>query len=219
MKGKFATQLNTLEGYLSNLHLLKQRNLYQGPEFQMSSIRDLSYDEVWMAHFKKNWYHFLLEDNSLLFFKTEQPESFSYLGCPYVCFSYREFVAENGLDYTEIRDSLSEDYENYLMQSELKQFPDYFRYDFDPGSYRPGLHPASHIHCGLTESVRIGILYEMDIMAFVGFILRQIYPGVWQTVLKNKGDYPELFGFKQGLTLINKQFYATNDQQQDWYLT
>lgn len=216
--GKDSAQLNKLEDYLKLLDIFENRNMYPNPGFTLAAIRNLSYVDVWRTHVKNHWYNIRLDDNSLLyFFKKGKELSYSFLGCPYECESFKEY--KNNPEFIGLDEELLfESYEGYVTSSDLKLNPYYFRYDYEEGSYRQGEHPVAHLHCGLMENVRIGLIKGFDIMAFVAFILRQVYVSKWSLVLQDKKKFHELYICKSGLSEIDMQYYQEHDRERDFYL-
>lgn len=216
--GKEAAQLNNLGVYLKKLQLDESRNYSPNSDFEISEVRGLKYFEIWEKHIKRQWYDFRLDDNSLLFFhKTATEASFSYLGCPYDCMSYREFKEKEYRDEDD-DEILTELYEEYIMTTKLKDNPNYMRYDYAENAYRPGEHPVSHLHCGLMDTVRIGLSRKLDFMAFVSLILRQLYCEKWNVVISYPETYQELFESKSKLEDIDSKFFQSLDKDQDYYL-
>lgn len=216
--GKDGSQLNELEKYLRSLNLFENRNLYPNPGFSLASVRYLSYDDVWKTHVKNHWYDIRLDDNSLLFFYQDSGVvSYSFLGCPFDCESFGQYKAHPEFDEID-EELLFELYEDYVASSALKANPYYFRYDYDEGSYREGEHPVAHLHCGLMDNVRIGLIKGFDIMSFGAFILRQVYTAQWSVVLKTPKDYYELHMCKNRLNPIDKRYYLAHDKERDFYL-
>lgn len=216
--GKDSSQLNNLEGYLKDLNLLDSRNSFPNTGFSISSIRGLDYKDMWAVHIQNQWYDIRLDDNSLFFFYREGTKTcFSYLGCPYVVVPFNRFKSQAefiGMDEEDIL----EFYEDEMSTSDIKTNPNYFRYDYDEESYRPASHPVAHLHCGLMDNVRIGLINKLDIMSFASIVLRQVYPDQWNQVLNNKDKYNELFYHKKNLDYIENKYYEVLDQAQDYYL-
>lgn len=217
-KGKDATQLNQLTGYLKALKLLDSRNSFPNSGFSIAAVRGLSYADIWKLHIQKQWYDIRLDDNALFYFyKDGSNVSYSFLGCPFECESFSEYKSK--AENADIEDYLIEEsYEQYLGTSVIKESPYYFRYDLETTSYRPGEHPAAHIHCGLMDSVRIGVGKELDFMSFAAFILRQVYVDAWSVVLTSPDDYHELYCHKANLPDVSPQYFQQKDKDQDFYL-
>lgn len=216
--GRDETQLNKIESYLKSLHLLDSRNSFPNGGFNIASVRGIPYVDVWRTHIKNQWYDIRLDDSSLFYFYKEGANvSLSYLGCPYSCVPYsvyktrREFV-----DYEE--SFIQEMYEDELNSSTVKENPNYFRYDYEENSYRPGEHPVAHLHCGLMDNVRIGFSKELDFMSFTAFVLRQVYVQEWRAVLSDEATYHELHISKSGLKEIDSRFYQDHDKYRDFYM-
>ena len=216
--GKEAAQLNKLDDYLRELGLSDSRNYCPDSGFTIAAVRGLKYAEVWGMHIKNQWYDIRLEDNSLFyFFKDKADVSFSFLGCPYNCEPYSKYKLKP--EFAGFDDSfLQELYENELTSSEIKENPNYFRYDYETNSYRSGEHPVAHMHCGLMDNTRIGLMKELDYMGFAAFVLRQVYVQHWDIVLSNEAKYHELYNFKSTLKDISSQYYQQKDKFQDLFM-
>lgn len=216
--GRESVQLNKLEEYLKLLKLLDSRNNYPNGGFSISAVRGLDYVDVWKTHVKNQWYDLRLDDNSLFFFSKEGDDAnFSYLGCPYLCEPYSQYRTKPEFEGLE-ESFIQELYENEITSSSENPKPYYFRYDYEENAYRAGVHPVSHLHCGLMENVRIGLLKTMDVMSFAAFILRQVYIQQWSNVLSDEPRYHELHICKDNLTDIKPEYYKKFDQHQDFYM-
>lgn len=215
--GKESAQLNKLEDYLKKLGLLESRNSFPNSDFSIGAVRGLQYCDVWKKHINNQWYDIRLDDNSLLYFyRDRNGVSFSYLGCPYVCEPFRIYKAKQ--EFVDYEDSfIQELYEDELNSSVIKPNPDYFRYDYEESSYKPGKHPVSHLHCGLMENVRFGVVKELDIMSFSALVLRQVYIQEWETVLEDELFFHELHVCKEGLPDIKPDYYQKTDIEKDFY--
>jgi len=209
MSGKFLTQIKELEKLLSSVNLLEEFLEYPSSiNLSLSEIRRLSYTELWEEHYKQNCYHYNLIDGALIYFNISN-FSFSYIGCPYECMSFEEFLfSEDLLD--EKKDySLYSDYHQYISECSIREYPYLVRYDYDEESYNPGLHPAAHFHLGFNNDTRIGIHYIMSPKSFLYFILRQLYPEYWNIALKKKLISPYI---KKLAPINQKKFYNSPDE-------
>lgn len=115
--------------------------------------------------------------------------SMSYYGNPYEFMTLEDYIVEqHGEEYLFFQDdpSIVEEYQYSLFNSPRLESPVTFRYDFSPGQYASGRHPASHIHVGFSNQIRIGCEKILNPISFVAFVLRQQYPKVWKSrVLKS----------------------------------
>jgi len=96
-------------------------------------------------------YDILLFDESILqfeFTKFEGDINLRYVYCqfPYDFPTYKTYLKDIGHDYDEVRDKFREDYEQEVNEAELKKICIYIRYDYNPLSYKPIVHAASHLH-------------------------------------------------------------------------
>jgi hypothetical protein len=78
---------------------------------------------------------------------------------------------------------LRPEYEVYLSTCTLKEAVAPIRYDFSPDDYTEGIHPASHIHFGHANNIRVGTKKVLKPVSFCLFILRQSYPNKWIELL------------------------------------
>lgn len=119
---------------------------------------------------------------------------FSYSECPLPVMSYREFVGNQfgvtpmdddfELTVAEWGDDLRSDYEQYVTSSDSKAAVTPIRYDYLASDYKAGSHPASHVHFGFRNEVRVGTRRIMNPVSFTLFIIRQRYPQSWRRFLE-----------------------------------
>ena len=139
---------------------------------------------MWEDCFKNQFFNFQLTDNSLIQFHLISVRplsvSYSYLECPFDSLTYRDYLLQAGFDLEEVGESFRSDYEQYLTACGLKETVTPIRYDFEPAAYSEGLHPASHVHFGHINDIRVGTQRILKPISFILFILRQIYPRTWE---------------------------------------
>ena len=122
-----------------------------------------NYKKVWKYHYQKRSYHLLLKDLSFFrFHYIDDNVNFEYLHCP---FNLKEI-------FLEIEDP-----------EEIVPTP--IRYDYNPQSFSPIVHPVGHIHIGIKNSIRIGTHCQFNPLSFLLFCLRQMYPDYWKIILEN----------------------------------
>ena len=151
-------------------------------------LRELPYLKRWQASIDNKWYHVLLEDHSLLTFSsTENSASYSYLQCPLVVPTFREFALS--LDRpcnSTARRELEDEYQLTLDTADLRTNITPIRYDYDENGYRRGVHPVSHIHIGLDNHIRLGFSKRLSPTSFALFVMRQMYPDCWTRILEHQ---------------------------------
>jgi hypothetical protein len=216
-KGKFITQVNFAWKILTRFEMSESRNHFpKFPENPAETFRDKRDDEIWAICYQNNYFDFQLYDNSLMHFRAESFRplqlSYTYYECFYVCYSYEEFLMESNLTFREVQDELKADYEEYLTTCDLKNAVTPIRYDFDCNQYREGIHPASHMHFGPMNQIRIGARKILNPISFVLFIIRQIYPLRWQEFLQwNKA--PDACKYvRHALDDIHSDFWNNQDE-------
>jgi hypothetical protein len=148
--------------------------------------RELPYEEMWKTAYDNSWFHIQFEDLSLIQFQNVPSPSFHFLECPLDVPTQRELLASLGMDFRQRHDSdFLEVYAEAVATAGYRRHITPIRYDRDFGSYRPGVHPAAHLHIGLDNDVRIALTREMTPMSFILFVIRQKYPANWDNVLKS----------------------------------
>jgi hypothetical protein len=187
-RGVFAAQLNTAWKTVRKLELDGER--VWSPQYSLSTasmFRGKSYFDTWQTCFKEQLYDFQLVDNSLLQFRVESFEplkqSYVYYECPYRCLSYGDFLTETGFNIDDARDELKAEYEDYLTTCDTKETVTPLRYDHSPELYTEGLHPASHVHFGHSNQIRVGTKCVLVPLSFLLFVIRQCYPTAWQQLI------------------------------------
>jgi len=212
--GKIGVQFNKIEKILKEVRLFSERNYFPSViENNLSEIRKLNYVGIWKYYISNSHFNFQLVDNSLFSFKLDLSKpSFSFLGCPYDCLTYKDFLRENDFSFEEVGESFCSDYENYLDSCHLLVFPNTIRYDYDLTSYNEGIHPISHLHIGYNNQIRIGIKFKLDPFAFFCFILRQIYPNEWAMIISNPKFENDIEIYKERINQIEAIFYKRKDK-------
>jgi Uncharacterized conserved protein (DUF2290) len=210
--GKYNSQLNYLNILLKKLELIEEYNQYPDKNsLSLAEIRKLNYNELWKSYFSNNNFHFHLKDSSLLLFNFENT-SFTYISNPRDSIGFGDFLVGFGLEFESYKYEYYHDYEQYLSECNLKEFPLLIRYDFDENSYNHGMHPVSHLHMGHGNNTRIGFISKMDVEAFVYFIIRQIYPSYWKLILNDNELLKRINSNKNELMIIEDKFYNSNDK-------
>lgn len=210
--GKFYTQLNEMADLLKGLGILEEYNQY--PEFislSLGELRRLNYEELWKTYFRNNNYHFQLKDSSLILF-CPATSSFTYIANPRESVGFSDFIVDLGFEHESNKHSLYPDYEQYLSECGLIEFPVYIRYDFDENSYNSGLHPVSHLHIGYGNTTRFGLRIHLNIESFVHFILRQLYSPYWEQFIKDSTNCDRTISNIAKLNQVDGKYYNELDQ-------
>lgn|GEM_PF-963121 len=225
--GLFQAQLSTVQKILKKLNLLEERNISPNKEISAADFKGLNYRQIYEECLKEFFYDFRLSDQSLLLFtKGGRNENngylnFCYYECPINLISYIEFVAQEfGLSMFDEEldreiavwgDFLRGDYEQYVSSMEFKKTVTPIRYDYKATDYREGIHPASHIHIGFANEIRICTQRIMNPISFVLLILRQRYPREWERLLGLE-DHPTWCRNVRGsIDLVSEEYFKGFD--------
>ncbi|GAG63475.1 unnamed protein product [marine sediment metagenome] len=169
-------------------------------------------------------YDILLFDESILqfeFTKFEGDINLRYVYCqfPYDFPTYKTYLKDIGHDYDEVRDKFREDYEQEVNEAELKKICIYIRYDYNPLSYKPIVHAASHLHFGNNNTIRIPISRIISPCSFMLFILKHAYYDQWSSLMRNSNFNSEFLRIKNSCTsLLNSEIFKDLDKK-ELYLT
>lgn len=218
-EGQYYSQLETAWDILKKLRLDKDR--IWNPVYSrlaVSAFRGLTYLETWRECFREQFYNFQLYDNALLQFRVESfrpPQiNYVYYECPYQCIPYGDFVRQYwDLEPHDVGDELMTDYETYLATCNVKETVTPIRYDYKPAHYVQGRHPASHVHFGHTNNVRVGTKKMLvRPLTFFLFVIRQCYPDSWIMLLEESGAPSWCRNVRESLPDVDAQYWGPLDE-------
>jgi hypothetical protein len=218
-KGEFETQLNIAWDIIRQLNLQFDRiwsPSYSGA--QASSFRGLNYSQVWKKCLSEQLYDFQLVDNSFFQFRVESfgpvKVGYAYYECPYRCMSYSEFILQElGGDPADVGDAFMTDYSNYIVSSFPKDTVTPLRYDYAPDDYTEGRHPASHIHFGHCNNIRVGTRHILlRPLAFLLFVIRQYYPDKWIELLRDDKAWIWCRDIRDNLDEVHANYWKELDK-------
>jgi len=161
-EGKFRADLGRAFALLNELELGPYRNYNPRADQQTTDLLRSSngYIETYKGYLRLQAYDISLEDGSLLFFRRDLQDrtllSYGYLEPPYVGLSYPQFVDEYGAEAEDDTKTVA-NYEDYQSQLPLRSHVLPVRYDWSPGLYREGAHPAAHLHVGFETEMRLAV--------------------------------------------------------------
>jgi len=126
--------------------------------------------------------------------------------------SYLDFLASNALNYYEVGDSFRVEYEEYLSTCKIKETFTPIRYDFAPSLYTEGRHPASHIHFGHQNEIRVGTKHILRPLSFLLLIIRQHYPNAWQRLIQHEEAVSWCRNVREHLDVIHDVYWNVMDE-------
>jgi hypothetical protein len=217
-QGLFATQVNSIGDLLKELKLLRERILYPPyKNLSAANFRHLSYSEIWKKCFQEQIYDFRLADDALLQFRATSYAplnvSYAYYECPYKPRpTFDEFIEQNGLptDADNV-DDLIREYE--LIELEHKDGIIPLRYDYSPNQYMRARHPASHVHFGHNNDIRIGTKKILRPLSFMLLIVRQLYVEKWMKVIELSNASTLCRNISESLDEVHEDYWHEVD---DW---
>lgn len=226
----FYPQLEDIERLLKRLNLLAERQKSPNSALGAAEMKGKAYREQYELMFRELAYNFRMGDQSLLRFTRSGEDihvgtlSYCYYESPVSVMSYESFVAfyadvaigtrEHKEALKEVGSELASDYEDYISNADLKKATTPLRYDYKAEDYRAGIHPASHVHFGSENDIRVGTKRIMTPLAFVLFIIRQRYPVSWDK-LQHWNNHAELCRNVRGkLDEVDANYWNDLDEQE-----
>jgi len=193
-QGLFSVHINHIERILKSLDLFKDRKKPSYRKYGASSFRNRRYVDIWEFCYNEQIYDFLLQDDSLLqfranSFRTSLEVNYVYYECPYIPkVPFEKFLEQVERELDEDTDEYKwrEAYEQ-LRLPKLKETVTPLRYDYSPDFYSSGRHPASHVHFGHENNIRVGTRKILRPLSFTLFIIRQCYPDQWDKLKNQEG--------------------------------
>jgi hypothetical protein len=230
LEGRFGAQLEAIEKLLGALDLLEERQASPNKSLGAAHFRGMNYRQVYEECIREYAYDFRLVDQALLLFTRAGHDEhdgqlgFCYYESPVNVVPYKDFVAlELGISPTqpdckkilaEFGDELRPDYEQYVTSQDSKTVVTPLRFDYKAEDYRPGIHPAAHVHFGFANQIRVGTRRVMNPLSFVLFILRQRYPEKWVRFRKLKDSEQLCRNVRQELDLVHKDYWGDEDERE-----
>lgn len=216
--GKFVTSIHDASIVLTKLNLLRGKNLSwrkASEDFLKVSKQDdykLMYDTA-VNHMD---YNLILEDGSMFQFEKEANDDlrFAYIQTPYNYISFCDFLLSFN-DEQEIPTDLKDlqqlkilyetDYEQMLAEQGCNSRVSYFRYDVDSARYMPNIHSYAHLHVGIGNDIRIPCATILTPVAFVVFVIKQVYKDSWESCLKDDAKKEIVLHYAQDRILLDDE--------------
>ena len=165
-------------------------------------------------------YDFHLDDGSFFQFCVDSFDPFeprySYYECPYNCMSYRNYVKrELGFEPEKAGGIFMQDYTDYVSTCTQKESVMPIRYDYKPAHYVEGRHPASHVHFGYMNNVRVATKRVLaPPLSFFLLIIRQHYPGSWTNLLTHNDAGHWTRNVREHLENVDGQYWNPRDEME-----
>lgn len=162
-------------------------------------------------------YDIVLYDDSLFQLSLENKESrMMFIQNPQLFVSFESFLSENKIlnengDYNELKELFLEDYQQYLSEVGVNKGAVYLRYDEDLNGRKIGCHSYAHLHVGLNNNIRIPIGLELTPLAFVLFVIRNVYYDKWVDMVSKNLIDRKYINFKSKCSVLDDKLW--NDEE------
>ncbi|VVB89741.1 Uncharacterised protein [uncultured archaeon] len=199
-------------------NLLKKFNLLKSSDFLKKPIserfveicRNNNFIDAYFNALRNYDYHLLLFDDSFFQFEflekgTKLQLRYSYYQNPFVLPPSSYLGSMQGDEYLY-------DYDQVFADAHKKDFFLYVRYDYSEKEYTEGVHSVSHFHIGSGDSIRITSYISITPLLFVIFVIKNIYPKQWHSLMKD-GDFLDRYKkLKVQCEKIEKRFFKELDK-------
>ena len=189
--GTFWSSMNESRGVLRDLGLLKDTNIHQNRPYTKGCLevsKSNDYLKIFQYLSDERDYDLLLKDDSMLQMNLVDGQiRLLFIQQPLKSIEAEDYIYEfhsedmhiEGVTVDDLLDIYREEYETYLETLPLNKGAVYMRYDEDQKDYMPMIHSYTHLHIGLNNSIRIPFRCEVTPLAFVLFVLQQVYYDKW----------------------------------------
>lgn len=208
--GALRAQLNDCEALLSKTRLIDHRTYT--PSYNTLSpaaLRVKNYIDQYKALVAGSMYDFMLTDGSLIQYQLTggrgEQYSMSFIDCPLLINSTD---SQSGPDMHVAYDRL----EDPLAQAEAKGYFTPIRFDYSPSDYKPGQHPAAHLHFGHQSNVRVFATRLLTPLSFTLLVVRQCYPTAWTIAKGIREFHTWARQIRDALDRVPAEFFSAQDQ-------
>ncbi len=224
---QYSTSLRHIIDFLNKNSLSKISGLYhtKGESVKVDEKdNEENYFSVYKAIIDNHDYDVLLFDDSIIQFEYSKLEEkrfrirYVYYEAPWKFQSYNEFLKKYGFSYEETGETFKIDYEQELSEADFNNFCVYMRYDYSEREYTLGVHPASHIHIGRNNTIKIPTSKIITPYLFVMFILKQVYYKPWIEYMGNTNFSRSFRSCKESCLGLKSSFFG-NEDKLELYLT
>lgn len=228
--GQFHAALNASEALLNSLGLLRERNSYHRPRLRAANLAGLDYPAMWEKILAANDYDLRLNDDSVMQFWRSNEEAalqYCWLESPHRLPPFDEYARTYVYERLQIALDEEPEVEAFIGECEfeiqqafeeerqvaaLREAVTPLRYEFSPGQYTEGVHPASHLHVGIENEIRFACRRVLNPMSFVLLVVRQVYPDVWLKNVANAVIAEHVTHIRDGLLHVGEDFWNQLDE-------
>ncbi|MEB2270077.1 DUF2290 domain-containing protein [Bacillus safensis] len=198
-------------------------NKFSEDFFRISQEKD--YDKIHRTALENGDYDIILDDYSLFQFSKDYTGAirYAYYQSSRDIITYEEFMEEFGfvdgdyLLYPSDEKPFYRDYEQLIGEAKISNSVTPIRYDYSPDQYLGITHPASHLHIGHENQIRIPIKMILSPQAFMGFVVRHIYYKKWRKAMVNDNYLQEYLSVKRTCISLDSNYFK-QDEVSDLHL-
>ena len=179
------------------------------------------YDLIHKTAMRNSDYDFLLNDDSFFQFSCVNEGGnlekgiirYAFYENPRVYPTYEEFLVLNGFSYEDCGEEFYMDFEQEIEEAKLKKNVTPIRYDYDHRFFKPVEHSISHIHIGHNNDIRISTSTILNPAKFVSFVLRNVYPKIWNNAFMNDEAFKELcLSSRRSCHQVNENYFEDDEK-------
>ena len=225
--GMFWNSMNDCKKLLKDMGILKDCNYHQNKSYTQGFL-DVSKSNDYLKIFQymsdERDYDLLLCDDSMFQMNLIDGKlRLLFIQQPLKTLKAEEYINEyhpddlliEGVTIEYLIDVYREEYETYLETLPLNKGAVYMRYDEDQKDYMPMIHSYTHLHIGLSNSIRIPFRCEVTPIAFVLFVLQHVFYDDWAKEFRKKDQNDNIIipylHFKDNCTLYDAGRWSENE--------
>ncbi|MEY4902757.1 MAG: hypothetical protein RLZZ292_572 [Bacteroidota bacterium] len=223
----FNQSVREVEKFLHQISKLKQKGVKNinndgVTNETKTAFRKESYAKAYHIALQNLDYDFLLEDESFFQLEFEETDKipqirYAFFQNPTDYTSYEDFLqGQLGDLYEEYTDEYREDYSQFLTELDENTPSTIIRFDVHKKGYKPLVHSFAHIHIGYKSDVRIPCNKILTPLLFAFFVIKHVYPYVWESFITNNPKVLE--NEKRKCDDVSTAFWS-KEEQTDLFLT
>lgn len=211
------------------LGLYKNEVYFKGytTEETMTLSKNNKYRETYESAIKNFDYDIMLNDDSFFYFTCDSNKNrrYVFIQSPYQYRTFYDFLCDmfescdipkTNEGINELRESLANEYEQWLSELGLNELAVYLRYDIDRTDYTPNIHSYTHLHIGMGTDIRIPCSIYLSPLSFSLIVLKHVYKDTWEVALRNEDIRNHIYAIPKGLQI--SQDLWQDSEKRDFYL-
>lgn len=202
---KFLSEYELLRMNMRETRSLKKR-------FDINYYED--YHIVYNKIIQSYNFDFMLPDESFLQYDFNESNGYlryAFFPFPYEFPSYDIYLDQNGFSITEVGELFRQEYEQEISEAKPNINICPIRYEYNIQEYQSLIHPASHIHFGYNNDVRVASSIILTPFLFTQFVIKNCYYDLWKKLLNTTEIDKYIKPMKASCNKLVGDYFKKND--------